>query len=52
MTFGLALEAEMESKAAQAKTDIQRATRRQWVLGHWLDLDDSVRYRSPVVTKG
>lgn len=52
MTFGLALEAEMEAKAADAKNEKMKAARRHFVLGHWLDLDDSVRFRSPVATKG
>lgn len=53
MTFGKALEAEMEEKAATAKTDQQRQMRRMQVLGHWLDLPDAVRFRSASAgTKG
>lgn len=42
----------MEKKAAGAKKPELAAARKHNVLGHWLDLDDSVRYRSPSVTKG
>lgn len=53
MTFGRALEAEMEKKASGAKTEIMKNARRHQVLCHWLDIDDSVRYKAPVVkTKG
>ena len=50
MTFGRALEAEMAAKAAEAKDQSQASTRRMMVLGHWLDLDDSARFRSATPT--
>jgi hypothetical protein len=52
MTFGNALENAMEQAAARVKKDEMKAASRHQVLAHWLDLDDSMRYKSPSMTKG
>lgn len=50
MRWGQALEQEMEKVAAGTKNEKMQAARRFQVLARWLDLDDSVRYKSPQAT--
>lgn len=53
MTFGQALESEMEKAAAGVKKEAMKAGRRYQVLARWLDLDDEVRFKSPAApTRG